>query len=526
MGAAAPKETLSGWDLSNATYNGTPVGYFNVNPQDSSTFGLFFKADGTKMYVAGSSGDAINEYNLTTAWDVSTASYNQSFSVVSQEGSPRDVFFKSDGTKMYIIGSSWDTVFEYNLSTAWDVSTASYNQSFSVALQETAPQAVFFKSDGTKMYVLGSTSDAVFEYNLTTAWDISTASYNQNFSVSSQEANSTGLSFKSDGTKMFIIGATGDDINEYNLTTAWDVSTASYSQNFSVASQDIYPHGVFFKPDGTKMYVVGVETRFVFQYSLSTAWDISTASYIVPSTDYFRIKAQDTQPQAIFFKPDGTKMYFAGSANDSVYEYNLSTAWDVSTASYNQSFSVASQESIPTGLFFKPDGTKMYVTGLLTDGVNEYNLTTAWDISTASYSQVFSVVTQDTNVRGLSFKGDGTKMFIAGATGDNVYEYSLSTAWDVSTASYDQSFSVASQDIYPHGVFFKPDGTKMYVCGNSGFVNEYNLTTAWDISTASYNQNFSVVKYSHFVTELFFKSNGTKMYIIDYYSGILLSFDL
>jgi len=526
MGAAAPEETSSGWDLSNATYNGTPVGFFNVYPQDSAPFGLFFKGDGTKMYVAGSSGDDINEYDLSTAWDVSTASYNQNFSVLSQEGSPRDVFFKSDGTKMYIIGTLNDTVFEYNLTTGWDISTASYNQSFSVASQEDAAQAVFFKSDGTKMYVTGSNSDAVYEYNLSTAWDISTASYNQNFSVSSQEAVPTGLSFKSDGTKMFIIGAIGAEVNEYDLSTAWDVSTASYSQNFYVGSQDIYPHAVFFKPDGTKMYVVGTQTDFVHQYSLSTAWDISTASYTVPSTDYFRIKAQDTQPQELFFKSDGTKMYVAGSANDSVYEYNLSTSWKISTASYSQSFSVASQESIPTGLFFKPDGTKMYVAGLLTDGVNEYNLTTAWDISTASYSQVFSVVTQDTNVRGLSFKGDGTKMFIAGATGDNVYEYSLSTAWDVSTASYDQSFSVSSQETFVQGLFFKPDGTQMYICGSGGFVNEYSLSTAWDVSTASYNQNFSVINYSNFVTTVFFKTNGTKMYITDYYGGIVLSFDL
>jgi len=526
MGAAAPKEALSGWDLSNATYNGTPVGYFNVKPQETSPFGFFFKGDGTKMYVIGSGGDDVNEYNLSTAWEVSTASYNQNFSVQSQEGSPRDVFFKSDGTKMYILGTGSDTVFEYNLTTGWDISTASYNQSLSVASREGSPQAISFKPDGTKMYVVGSNNDSVLEYNLTTAWDISTASYNQNFSVSSQEADPTGLSFKSDGTKMFIIGATGDDINEYNLSTAWDVSTASYSQNFSIVLEDWFPHGLFFKPDGTKMYVVGVETDFVFQYSLSTAWDISTASYIVPSTGYFRVKAEDRQPQGLFFKGDGTKMYVAGSANDSVFEYNLSTAWEVSTASYNQSFSVGSQETFPNGIFFKPDGTKMYVVGLLSDGVNEYNLSTAWDVSTASYSQIFSVASQENSVRGLSFKGDGTKMYVIGTGNDTVNEYSLSTAWDVSTASHDQGFSVGSQETFPQGLFFKPDGTKMYVSGTTGFVNEYNLSTAWDVSTASYNQNFSIIKQSNYVTELFFKNNGTKMYISDYYGGVIWCYDL
>jgi DNA-binding beta-propeller fold protein YncE len=107
------------------------------------------------MYIIGSSGDDVNEYNLATAWDISTASFLQTFSVSAQESNPTDVFFRDDGLKMYVIGSSGDDVNEYNLATAWDISTASFLQSFSVAAQETNPQGVFFKPDGLKMYVIG-----------------------------------------------------------------------------------------------------------------------------------------------------------------------------------------------------------------------------------------------------------------------------------------------------------------------------------------------------------------------------------
>jgi DNA-binding beta-propeller fold protein YncE len=34
---------------------------------------------------------------------------------------------------------------------------------------------------------------------------------------------------------------------------------------------------------------------------------------------------QDTAPEGIFFKPDGLKMYIVGSGGDSVYEYDLGT---------------------------------------------------------------------------------------------------------------------------------------------------------------------------------------------------------
>jgi len=62
------------------------------------------------------------------------------------------------------------------------------------------------------------------------------------FSVAAQETNPSGMFFKPDGTKMYVIGFTGDDVNEYDLSTAWDITTASYLQNFSVAAQEqIHP---------------------------------------------------------------------------------------------------------------------------------------------------------------------------------------------------------------------------------------------------------------------------------------------
>ena len=108
---------------------------------------------------------------------------------------------------------------------------------FYIGNQEITPTGVHFKSDGTKMYAVGVTTDTVYEYNLSTAWIISTASYVQSFSVAGQEINPQGLFFKDDGTKMYVIGSTGDDVNEYTLSSAWDISTASYVQVFSVSTK-------------------------------------------------------------------------------------------------------------------------------------------------------------------------------------------------------------------------------------------------------------------------------------------------
>jgi len=530
--AAGAAEVDTAWDTDadpTSLFTGTPINWLYIRNQESTPEDLFFKPDGTRLYIIGSGGDEVNEYTLSTAWDVSTASYVQNFSVSAQEGQPHGIFFKDDGTKMYIVGATGDDVNEYTLSTPWDISTASYVQNFSVAAQDTTPESLSFKSDGTEMYVIGDVNNVVLQYTLSTAWDISTASYTQGFTVTSQETSPKGLCFKSDGTKMYITGFLFDAIFEYTLSTAWDVSTATYSTNFSLASQDVSPHGIFFKSDGTELFMLGQQRLAIWQYSLSTAWDVSTASFTWPSSDRLDVSSEEASPTAFYLKPDGTKLYITGYSGDEINEYTLSTAWEISSASFVQNFSVSAQEGSPHGLFFKSDGTKMYVAGPLSSSVNEYTLSTAWDISTASYVTAFSVASQESsNTRSIYFKPDGAKMYVAGEVSDAVHEYDLSTGWDVSTATFNQSFVDAARLSFVAGLFFKTDGAKMYVTNRaSTTLYEFALSTAWDVSTAAvvhggWNYKF----FADSPRGIFFKSDGTKLWVSDQAADVIYGFTL
>jgi hypothetical protein len=251
------------------------------------------------------------------------------------------------------------------------------------------------------------------------------------------------------GLKMFIVGNQGNDINEYTLTTSWDVSSASFVDSFSVASQDEAPSGVAFSKSGKKMFVTGNDGDDVNEYTLTTAWDVSSASFV----DSFSVASEESSPSDIAFSKSGEKMFIVGNNGDDVNEYTLSVAWDVSSASFVDSFSVASQHSFPTGIAFSKSGDKMFIVGSNGDDVNEYTLTTAWDVSSASFVDSFDLSNEDTFPSGIAFSKSGEKMFISGATNDAVHEYTLTTAWDVSTASFVDSFSVASQDGAPNGMF-------------------------------------------------------------------------
>jgi hypothetical protein len=208
------------------------------------------------------------------ASDVSYAAYTEKTVTVSAEDTlPREVFFSSDGTKMFIAGDTNNTVFQYTLTTAWDVSTASYaSKSKDVSAEEAAVYSIAFSADGTTMFAVGNTNASVYQYTLSTAWDVSTASYaSKSKDVSAEGLSPSGLFFNSDGTIMRVQNLTNDAVYQYTLSTAWDVSTASYaSKSISVASEESIPWGLTFNDDNTKMYVVGVSSGKVHQYYLSS----------------------------------------------------------------------------------------------------------------------------------------------------------------------------------------------------------------------------------------------------------------
>ena len=270
------------YSISGASYDSVN---FSVTSQDSSPKGISFNANGTKMFVVGQTNDSVYEYALTTAYDVSTASHSQSFSVASQDANPRGIAFNTAGTKMFVVGYAESRVNEYALATGFDVSTASFSQFFSVASQDSTPQGIAFNTDGTKMFVVGNTGDSVYEYSLTTGFNVSTASFVDSFSVSSEETGPFGVAFNSNGTRMFISGTTPDEVSEYTLTTGFDVSTASYSGiSFSVLSQDNQIEDLAFSQDGNKMYVVGNQNDSVYQYSTTAASTTVPAGKALSST--------------------------------------------------------------------------------------------------------------------------------------------------------------------------------------------------------------------------------------------------
>jgi len=66
-----------------------------------------------------------------------------------------------------------------------------------------------------------------------------------------------------------VLGVGSGLVRSYNLGTAWDVSTAKYLRQIEVSvSGVVFAQGLSFKTDGTKMYVAETNTNIVKEYNL------------------------------------------------------------------------------------------------------------------------------------------------------------------------------------------------------------------------------------------------------------------
>lgn len=259
--------------------------------------------------------------------NISAYSYTGKFyQPTAQDTVPLAFTFNNDGTKFYVGGNINNTIYQYSCSTPYDFSTGSYdNVSFNVSTQLGTPIDIRFNNNGTKMYVANADNGTIFQFSLGTAYNVGTASYDsKSLNGVSQESGLTSFDFNSDGTKIFTTGTSGDAVVEYSLSTPYDLSTASYTGNeFSVSAQTAAPRGVRFNSDGTRMYIGDANNVYVYKYNLGAPYVLSSAYY---SSERLSGGGQDNPLYGIEIKPDESHIYLLTSGLDRIWDYLVPTS--------------------------------------------------------------------------------------------------------------------------------------------------------------------------------------------------------
>ena len=260
------------------------------------------------------------------------------------------------------------------------------------ANNEPSTVSVAINPDGTKMFVMdhlqaGATDGhAIFIYNLTTPFDISTMDVTNRTIV-----NTTGLGdnlnfgngnkhikFNNDGKKVFLFNDNGT-AQFHNLSSPYDVASISaatliaddginYTDKFVGTASNDSMKGVAFNNDGTKMYLVNgrINQTDITQIKLTTPFDPSTGvSEYVLNTETNGGVARYTQDMA--FDDDGTRLYLTEShtsvTTNYMYVWKLSDPFNLESATFVDKWPIKGNGNnlSPYGWTFGNNGMKLYI---------------------------------------------------------------------------------------------------------------------------------------------------------------------
>ena len=187
----------------------------------------------------------------------------------------------------------------------------------------------------------------------------------------------TGLSFNDDGSKMYVLHRLRDAIAEFELASPYDISTAVYlgdAEGFSIGNDDSSP--LVFNNNGTRMFNK-FSNNTIRQYRLQTAFDVSTASYLGQPKD-FTLGPESAFGRYDYFElnSDGSKLFVGDFST--IFEYDLATKFDLSTASFLRKI-----ESLPSNdrMIFSNDGSQAFLLIRFKRAVNAYDLATPYDLT-------------------------------------------------------------------------------------------------------------------------------------------------
>jgi hypothetical protein len=268
-------------------------------------------------------GPTVVEWPNVDTWSLDTAAISYPSSAPGAMD-PVNMTWNDDGTRLYIWGDTGAN------SGPWygdDALTTPYVPQTQTGATQVAnfgslrARGGVWNADGTALIIPNYGNATIRKYaNSGTAYNPNsggdlTTTHSETFTFTPGQPRS--IDIHPDGTKMWVISnTTGRDIYEVNMSTAYDLTTASMGNEYEPAQADML--SMRFSPDGYKYYALALTTGVIHEYTVSTQWDISTSSYTSRSLDV----SNSRSPIDFIISPDGTKMiilYFSTSLSEVGY---------------------------------------------------------------------------------------------------------------------------------------------------------------------------------------------------------------
>jgi len=511
-----------------------------------------FNNDGTKAYLLDTTLNCIRIYSLSTAYDVSDIRLND-------PGKPDNTWRQTDvntttncltmnptGTKLYQASSN--TVTEYSLSTAWDLSTtsATANATLSVSSSPFGGDIAWGNNGNYLFRLTRSASAGILErYAASTAYDLgscgSTPDKTFTFGTMAYGASTQQdkMFFKPDGSAVYMYALSYNSNTEYifqwDMSTAWDptsIASTTTPDNYKTMSliNDDFAAGIWIKSDGSKLCVA--QQTQLYRFDFGTNWDPSTLPSTAPSNDdryytYYMVGGS-TGTQGLYIDSTGTKMFrgMDGTGGDYILKTEFGSELSFKTMTHDGGSHIwywadpVLDGVVPRTIAFgnyefrwKSDGTSIYIIGRANSTlaypqayyqgsnllVHQFNLTTAWDLSTASHYG-YNIVTSSvsaSSIYSFDISSNGEHIIIAYA--GQLWMATMGTPWDITTTGVWDNIEINTNETWGKYGFIGADvnairwhpsnGNSIYIRGEYGntgiYTHKVNLSTEYDPTTAS-----------------------------------------
>jgi sugar lactone lactonase YvrE len=273
--------------------------------------------------------------------------------------------------------------------------------------------------------------------------DLSSGSLTGNFTMSNNTATVT-LGIDSFIGQLFLLDVNATDkVARLKANQSLTTLGNSYQQTISNVSNSAFSY-MYWKPDGTSFYLANSQKDSVDQYNMSRPFDLTSATITTANSKV--LPTAISSPLGIHISSGGTNLFIMDSVDKKVYRMAIGTAWNISTLSATTFGSPTLSLTTYRGLDVSANGILYFICALSTGNVQAFKGTTAFRPDTMSATPIENFnPPSPTTPTGVRFNSDGTAMYLTDQTTD-IYYYTLSTPYTLSTATLVTSASVSSID--------------------------------------------------------------------------------